>query len=411
MDGLEYLRLNQERAQKYPEYLRTGVAGFRQCISPAISEESVISIPGRHVFAGYYDIPNVAPDGFRLFFLSVAKDAIPQDDPADICLYDLRSRSWTVVAKTRAWCWQQGARVRWDMKGNDGLLFNDYDGTRYVTRRICLPVRTVAEFLPVPTYDINEGAGIAFTLNFDRLQRLRPGYGYACRGDWSADMSAPADDGLFRVDIRTKTSKLIFSLCELARQVSSNSGEHHYLNHVSLSPSGMRVMFFHLWASDPLGMWKMRLMVANADGTQLKALEDSDIVSHYAWIDDHRLLTTRLSSSGSCYVIYDVESGLKQRIGNSNLSCDGHPSVLANGHDFIADTYPLDNSLQHLFLADIDGLSYEPLYSAFSDPRFYIERRCDMHPRLNRTFNLINLDSTFSDGLRKVVVLRLKNRG
>lgn len=93
---------------------------------------------------------------------------------------------------------------------------------------------------------------------------------------------APADDGVFAVDLKTKEVKLLYSLKDLAKQVVSKPTDFHYIKHISVSPDGSRFMFFHLCTKDSLDMWNMRLLVSDINGSNLVELEREDIISHYS---------------------------------------------------------------------------------------------------------------------------------
>ena len=54
------------------------------------------------------------------------------------------------------------------------------------------------------------------TPDFSRIANVRPGYGYAGIRDPHMDDLAPADSGIFHVDLTTAESKLIVPLAQVA---------------------------------------------------------------------------------------------------------------------------------------------------------------------------------------------------
>ena len=54
-----------------------------------------------------------------------------------------------------------------------------------------------------PIYAVSPDGKWAISLNFSRIQRLRPGYGYAVLPDETADDPLPSQDGLWRVNMGT----------------------------------------------------------------------------------------------------------------------------------------------------------------------------------------------------------------
>lgn len=118
-------------------------------------------------------------------------------------------------------------------------------------------------------------------------------------------------------------------------------------------------------------------------------------------------MVTLIKNKGEkCYCVYNVNTLSKRIIQSDDLVQDGHPTFI-NDSCFITDTYPLENSVQHLLIYDFENNKCNELLKAFSDPRMYIEKRCDMHPRLHG--NYVSIDSTFSEGVRKIILLMLKS--
>lgn len=60
-----------------------------------------------------------------------------------------------------------------------------------------------------------QNGGYFMALNYSRMVRLRPVTGYAEAWDWTKDAQAPADDGIFRIDVRTGERKLVVSFAQL----------------------------------------------------------------------------------------------------------------------------------------------------------------------------------------------------
>ncbi len=408
MDGKAYLKMNRDGAKRYSLLKKQGFTDFLRINQGVVDSYDVISTPNKHTFSGYYDISNISPDGEKIFYLTVARHSSPKYNKAEINIYNVQNKTSKIVGRTSAWCWQQGSRIRWLPRSNTKLLYNDYSKGGYVSRVVDIETGQISEFSPIALYDVSFPESIGISVNFQRLQFLRPGYGYSKGKNVTSKEFAPRGDGIFTVDLRTKNTKLIYSLNDLARQVQSNSTDFHYINHISVSPNGKRFMFFHLWTKDNLDMWNMRLLVSNVDGKNLMEIEGKDIISHYCWIDSDRIMVTKVANKEPCYIIYNLITGAKKIIPSDKLINDGHPTFFQNGKDFVSDTYPLHNCIQTMFLSHIDTNMYIPVVEAFSDPRFYIEKRCDMHPRLDEEHNIINLDSTFSKGLRKIIVLNLK---
>ena len=62
---------------------------------------------------------------------------------------------------------------------NSKLIYNDFVRGNYISRVIDAESGAVSDFAPAALYDISFGENIGISLNFQRLQSLRPGYGYS----------------------------------------------------------------------------------------------------------------------------------------------------------------------------------------------------------------------------------------
>ena len=405
MTGQEYLEFNQKKALAYDSLVEKGYAGTCEFLSDCVKEIAEIFEDGFHCFVGYYDIDNISPNGKHMLFLKVDKEAKPGIDTASIMLFDIKENVTRCLCHTSAWCWQQGCRLRWI---NDNMfIFNDFIDGKYVTRSYSFFSKNTKIAFDCAFYDVSFNFNKAFCIDFDRLQANRPGYGYSCRKSDVTNKSALDIDGLFVMTLSDKKLSQIVSFKTLTSEVSSQPFENHYINHISISPNGKRIMYFHLWAKDSLDMWKMRVLVSDLDGLNRVVIEENDIISHYAWFDDNTLLLTRVLEDRCDYCFYDLLSGKKRVIVSSELINDGHPTFLSKRF-FISDTYPLENSMQHLFLYNLEKNERIPLVEIFSDPRLYIDKRCDLHPRLHRDGLIVNFDTTYKNGVRSIKILKLE---
>lgn len=391
------------------KYYKT-CGGQRLVMHSAEWENPVVyALPGRHVFFGYYDIQQLSPKGDKLLLTAVPLKADTRRDPAQLQWVDVATSSYHPIADTRAWCWQQGSRLRWHPVEADTVLYNDVEDGRYVTRSVHLATgeqRTLCRAV----YDVAPDGRYGLALNYSRLQRLRPGYGYDTLPDATAGEKVPKDDGIFLVDMQTGQEKLIVSYEKLVELAPEAAGELNYVNHISISPDGSRFMFFHLWTPAIGARWRARLYTARMDGSELQCLEQEYIPSHYCWRGSRELLITSVGFGGSesHYFVYDIPAGTRKELEKEHLKHDGHPTYLADGETFVTDTYPLTASMQKLFMETREGEGYRPICDIYADPRLFDEKRCDLHPRLTPDNRTIAIDTTFRDGKRSVLLFKHK---
>ena len=401
-----YLKKNEQLALRYSEFVRAGYAGFLKT-NNIVKSYKIYGNNHSHTFFGYYDLPQISPNGKRMLLIKTTKNANPSVDTAQIYYIDLEDDSWHFISTTHAWCWQQGCRLRWINKSSRFIVFNDMIKEKYVSIVWDVDNNKMVKEYPYAFYDVDFDNNIGIGLDFSRLQTMRPGYGYSSIEDTSKFLIAP-EKGIYTYDMNIGVYKEIISLKELASEVQSSDDDFHYINHICISPDHNKFMFFHLWAKDGISMWKMRLMLSDYKGNY-SVLENKDIISHYCWLDNTKLLVSKICSENErCFVIYDVETGKKELVNNPNLVQDGHPVWIGKHKMLIVDTYPLSNCVQKLFMTSIENSNeYIEIIRAFSDPRLYIEHRCDMHPRVYADKRMISIDSTFSDGVRKCILLKM----
>ncbi len=357
----------------------------------------------KNTFFGYYDIQQLDSEEKKMLVHVVPKNAKTDQMKADIGYYDIQSKEYYKITESRAWCWQQGSRLRWYRNSSDRILVNNVKDDHYVTQLwdISSSDAVCVKEISMPLYDVDYEGKVGLSLNFSRLQRLRPGYGYSTLPDNSVGENASEYDGIFLVDLETDDTKLIVSLSDLAKTVDEKKQYEHYINHISMSPDGTRFIFFHIWMDSK----KLRLYTCNIDGTSLRLLEDNDRASHYDWIDNEHILVTNYTKASCNYVIYNVLTGNKKFLNKDILNTDGHPSIYKDCNKFISDTYPLNNNKQMLFEYDMNNERKQVIANIYSSFANNEEKRCDLHPRLSNSEKIITIDSTV-DGERKVLLLK-----
>ena len=377
---------------------KTGTIVCKEGISYSIFDE-----PGKNLFFGYYDLSQFNADGSKMLAHIVPINGDPIRDDAEIVWINPEDGEKHIISKSRAWSWQQGSRLRWHPIEDDTVLFNDIENNKYVTKEINLrngEARTISDAL----YDMDSSFHYGISVNFERLQRLRNGYGYSRFGDQSERIARPSNDGVFRVDLSTGEKKLLYSLENLASNVD-DKGEHHYINHVSFSPNGSKFLFFHLWTMNAKTPWGMRFCVSNNDGNNLVILEDNVRISHYHWVSEDKIIATRaVKGKHYEYVLYDVGKGTKQVIHDTMLVVDGHPNLFRG--KFLTDTYPQSDSFQYIYLADFSSKECNEIIRLYADPLCFGEHRCDLHPRVYAN-RIITIDSTFKGNKRSIVLFKI----
>ena len=85
-------------------------------------------------FFGYYDTTPFNHDDSILLATSVSSKKTPFTSYLNLGYFDLKNNkpSFVNFAKTKAWCWQMGARLRWLTKQVDVVSYNSIENEKYI---------------------------------------------------------------------------------------------------------------------------------------------------------------------------------------------------------------------------------------------------------------------------------------
>jgi hypothetical protein len=364
----------------------------------------------RHHFFGYYDKTPWDKTG-RYLLANEIDFADRQPKPGEeltVGMVDLKDGDrFIALAKTPAWSWQQGTMLQWVGSAPEReAVFNSFTDKQ--------PTATVIDVhtgktrtLPRPVYALSPDGAQAVSLDFARLHRLRPGYGYATYPEAFAGDAAPEKLGVWWMDAKTGKNDLVVTLKQLAAFKPDDrfAGAHHWVNHLQFNPGGTRFVFLHRWKKPDDKSWQTRMLTAKPDGTDLRIAFDDGMVSHFDWRDDATVLAwARTRADGNHFYTVDVLSGETKVVGADVLPQDGHCSYSPDRKWVLNDTYPDKERMQRLMLfKPATGRRYD-LNQLHSPPRYTGPVRCDLHPRWNRDGTQVCVDGCH-DAERQVYVL------
>ena len=358
----------------------------------------------KHHFFGYYDKCPWDMTGRYLLTTEIGfYDRDPQPGEAlTVGMVDLRAGlKYVPLDQTLAWCWQQGTMLQWLGSAPDReIVYNSVADGHYVA-----VIRDVhngkTRRLPRPVYALSRDGRQAVSLDFDRLARVRPGYGYVALPERHKDLAAPADAGIYWMDVTTGDHKLIIAIAWAAgnRPDERFNKAEHWFNHLQFNPSGTRFIFLHRWRLLGGKGHLTRLYTADPDGSNIRLLSDVGMVSHFDWRDDRTILAwTKTPPKGPHFYLIDDQTGQHTVVGDGALTQDGHCSYSPDRRWILTDTYADKDHQQTLIL-------YQPADNRRIDiGRFYQPPvlhgkpyRCDLHPRWNRDGTQVCIDSTHED--------------
>ncbi|MBM3499390.1 MAG: hypothetical protein FJX74_12050 [Armatimonadetes bacterium] len=371
-------------------------------------EAACVTPRANHHFFGYYDkFPWDATGRYLPALETTFMDRPPAPgDMARIGMVDLQDGNrWIPLDETRAWNWQQGTHLQWLGTAPDRLIiYNVWEGDHYGS--VIRDVHTgETRRLPRPIYAVNRAGTQAVTLNFSRLHRHRPGYGYNGVPDaWESDPH-PAEDGIYGMDLATGESRLIVSVDQIASYLPQETmrDTSHWFNHLQFNHDGSRFIFLHRWRVKT--SWLTRLFTAAPDGSKVYCVNPFEMTSHFDWRSSTEILAwARQPGSGDHYYLFTDRSDRVEVVGEEVFPTDGHCSYSPDGRWILTDTYPDREHKRTLILYRPEDDRRVDIGRFYSPPELPGEIRCDLHPRWNRDGTQVCFDSAH-EGDRQMYVM------
>ena len=358
---------------------------------------------GAHYFFGYYDMRATGENGKHLCHRVSFWDHIPLKD--DVCeLGYLDEGRFYPFAKTTAWNFQQGAMLQYHPFFKDTVYYNVCEDERFKTVTHDLTTG-VKKYTQRATACISPDGRWGLAVHFGRIFAFRPGYGYAGCRDLFERVNAPAEDGVFLVDMNTGNDVQICSYRDLLSLAGFDAEDKILINHITFNTASDR--FVMLVRSFPQAgkMWLTSMVVCDLAGN-CKILLPKTYVSHYNWTSPTRILAhcTVQGEKKSMYEI-DVESGEWREYDMPYFhepwhNPDIHCNISPDGKYIIGDGYELDRgkgreSYRALMAYSIDtGISRELLRVKSYTPNGIGDIRTDLHARFVFGGRFISFDTT-----------------
>lgn len=351
---------------------------------------------------GYYDKNPWSMDGQYLLAIRVknAHSHADNTSEAEIVRIDTKNdNTCEVIATTHTWNVQQGCMAQW--LDDDRILYNDFRNNEYVS--IIYHISSKSErILKKPVYTLSRDKSMALSLDFSRLHRLRPGYGYANIPEITRGEKCPDSYCIWKIDIQSGEITPILKYTDFSsfEPKPTMEGAEHKVNHLMISPDGKRFMVLHRWLKNKVKY--TRLVTCNIDGSKMFNLCDDDFVSHCCWKNNEEIISyLNTSTNGKgYYCLKDLSHEIKPLW--PELAMDGHPSCSYDGRFVVTDTYPNRKRIQSLYI--IKNETVHRIARVFSPFKYSGDTRCDLHPRWSLDGKKLCFDASF-EGKRAVYVL------
>ena len=297
-----------------------------------------------------------------------------------------------------AWNWHKGCRLQW--LSDHEMIFNTAVDNKVVSEIIDV-ISGEKRIVDSPIDTVLRSEAIACTFSYERLQYCMPGYGYPYQDEAMLNEDAPANTGLFILDLKTGKKELLVSLKELAEQSPNeyHTGHLHYVTHTEFSKDGRYISFLHRWIrreGTNLKRWT-RMMVYNRETKEIIELPTQISGSHYVWNGKNQLLGSFIIDNKSCHLLFDMKD-----INHPTVMCgeilnqDGHQSFVGDDF-FITDTYPDKRRMAKLYMVDIKKNEAKVIADTFSPKSFQSNETighiaCDLHPTVSASGKFVCFD-------------------
>lgn len=396
---------------------------------PEVAVTQLTHGPKHHYF-GYIGQCRTSPwnaDGRYMLALQVGfQDRMPAAaDAADICLLDTQNGyALRVVDQTRGWNPQQGTMFYWNPEHPETqFFFNDRDPKSGKAFTVLFDIsadggkgKRVREYrfedTPVGNGGVAQNGGYFTAINYARMARLRPVTGYPDAWDWTKGMGAPADDGIFRVDIATGAKTLIVSFAQLKEAlrgtVEKLDDRHFFINH-TLNNRNNDLIYFFCRAD----------FEQQVNGPRVNAVftvrpDGSELTRHQVFIGGHPEWgwgTQMIGSHGDQQAIYDVaQKKIVGSLGGKDVfpNPEGDVALSPDGSWFV-------NSHREGEHHHYTFLEMRSRRLVKSPPVFLANWtrgavRLDPAPTWNRTSDAIVVPGIAKDGTRQMFLLQLTRR-
>ena len=380
-------------------------------------ESRPITAGPKHHWFGYYDKLQFDPSARYALGMEVGFEHRPPtpEDQVRVGMVDLCDGDrWIDLGESRAWGWQAGCMLQWLPRSDSEVIWNDREGDRFVSHVLNV-VTGQRRTLPHAVFTLSPDGVSALTIDFHRLEDMRPGYGYmGIRDPWH-DTMAPHETGIHALDLRTGRSELIVSLAEVAAipyPQGDISAAKHYFNVLIFNPGGSHFLFLHRWRFGG-GGFHTRMLTAAADGSELTVVDHSGFTSHLIWRDDTQILAwSRRPSHGDAFYLFpnaaDGTCGPDRVVGKERMPLNGHCTYLPNNNWVLNDTYPQgDERLQDLYLYHVPNDRRVDLGRFHAPPAYTDTLRCDLHPRSSPDGSKIAIDSAHGGNGRQMYLFEV----
>lgn len=370
-------------------------------------------------FFGFHDVSPFSFDETKLLAHQVPFDLrmpLPNEG-IKVGYFDFDGRQvgdFHKVGTSCAWNYHKGCRLQW--LDSDRIIYNTAENGKLVSKILSVFDRkeSIIDF-PIDSVFVNDKFELATNFSYERLERCMPGYGYKYSDEGMLEEMFPADNGLFLVDLKSNSRRLLVSLKELANTVDGSFVNDflHFVTHTEFSKDGRYISFLYRRIPNNGNYMKRltRILVYDLCSQKLITLPSQESGSHYVWNHKNQMIASCIIDGNSCHVLYDMNDVESYHIiAGDILNSDGHQSFITDT-SFVTDTYPDKFRMAKIFKVNIEKENVKLLVRAYSPRQFQTKDfkchiACDLHPRVSPSGQFLCFDSPRT-GKRSIYVMPL----
>jgi hypothetical protein len=395
--------------------------------SPAIVQQYVptrfITKGPKHHWFGYYDKLEFDPTGRYVLSNEVDFEGRSpnENDVIKVGMIDLEDGDkWIGLGESRAWGWQQGCMLQFLPNSDTDVIWNDRQGDQFVSH--IMNIKTMEKrTLPFAIYALSPDGIHAVTTDFERINNLRRGYGYAGIPDPNEEVIAPDNAGIYLCNLQTGERNLIISLAQMMNMELPNTGDPkfddypdhmHWFNHLLFNTDGTRFIFLHRWktpSNASVGGFGTLMYTSDLEGKDLRLIDYSGYTSHFIWRDpEHIMAWTKIAPAGGGFYLFKDQEGAEPELeGEGIMTVNGHNTYLnIQDNDWILnDTYPNKDRVQKVYLYHVPTKKRIPIGDFYLDPQYKGEWRVDTHPRSSPDGTKVVIDCPNGEEGRQLAIM------
>ncbi len=391
------------------------------------SVKQITTGPENHLF-GYIGQSLTIPwnaSGNRILTLSSPFiDHLPDgNEPAGVNLVhtDKKDGNYLKVEKvdeSLGWNPQQGTMFYWNPENPENqFFFNDRDkntGKVFTVLYDIQKKQRIREYrfedTPVGNGGVCPVGGSYLAINYARMARLRAVTGYKGATDWTEGITAPEDDGIFKIDTNSGEKRLLVSFKTMQQEIEKKGmdteGESLFINHTLWNRDGNLFCFFIRagWNKDESKKRRTNVFCTmNADGTGL-VVDRPFIGGHPEW----GLGQQMIGRKGDDQIIIDIVNekitgtiGSPESIPNpeGDISLSPNGEWFVNGYD--KNEYNYYNIIR---LSDGEWTRSEGVNKG----EYSGDVRIDSAPRWNRENNQVLVQGIADDGTEQLYIISVE---